>query len=64
MKKCYLLYADNLSVSIKTFKNISNTKKENEMLPGKHIIKNLINYSKSLDVLDLKTIGKTALLTN
>lgn len=64
MKKSYLLYADNLSVSVKTFKNNSNTKKENEMLPGKHIIKNLINYSKSLDVLDLKTIGKTALLAN
>ncbi len=64
MKKCYLLYADNLSVSNNTFKTRNNFQNENAMLPGKHIIQNLINYSKSLDIIDLKCIGKIGVLAN
>lgn len=63
MKKSYLLYADNVSVSNNTFKT-KNNQTENMMLPGKHIIQNLINYSKSLDVIDLKLIGKIGVLAN
>jgi hypothetical protein len=63
MKKSYLFYADNVSVSNNTFK-AKNNQNENMMLPRKHIIQNLINYSKSLDVIDLKLIGKIGILAN
>jgi len=65
MKKSYTFDADYLSFSQKSFavnkvKNIE----ENNYLPGKHIMQNLINYSKSLNIIKLHSIGTFGLISN
>jgi hypothetical protein len=37
---------------------------EDNLLPGKHIIQNLINYSKSLNIIKLQSIGTFGLISN
>lgn len=58
MKKSYFFYFEKFSSSNKT------QKFENDMLPGKQIIQNLINYSKALDIINLQSIGKIGILAN
>jgi polyhydroxyalkanoate synthesis regulator phasin len=40
------------------------TQKSEEMFPGKHVIKNILNYSKSLDVFKHPGIKPMALIVN
>jgi len=64
MKKHYTF---NFSDSDKN-KNSNNIKdfdkNEEELMPGKHIIRNLINFSKSLGVFNSVTIGSFGLINN
>lgn len=66
MKKSYTFNADNLSLNQKMFPltNSIKNKEEENFLPGKHIIENLINYSKSLNIIKLQTIGTFGLISN
>ena len=65
MKKSYILHADNLffaknSFPVNQLKNVE----EDNFLPGKHIIQSLINYSKSLNIIKLQSIGTFGLISN
>ncbi len=64
MKKSYFLNVDNFTVSKKNMYEIKNQKNHLDLLPSKQIIQNLINYSKSLDVINLHSLGKIGLLSN
>jgi len=65
MKKSYTLDADNLSYNQKLFPvNQSKNIDEDKFLPGKQIIQNLINYSKSLNIIKLQSIGTFGLISN
>ncbi len=65
MKKSYTFHSDNLFLSQKSFPaNKSNGIEEEGILPGKHVIKNLINYSKSLDIIKSQSIGTFGLISN
>ncbi|NVN95904.1 MAG: hypothetical protein HXX18_11530 [Bacteroidetes bacterium] len=65
MKKSYTLNPDNLFNTEKSFpmKSVKNIEEDN-FLPGKHIIQNLINYSKSLNIIKLQSIGTFGLISN
>ncbi len=65
MKKSYTFDVNNLSFSQKSI--IVNKVKFidiNNNLPGKHIMLNLINYSKSLNIIKLQSIGTFGLISN
>lgn len=64
MKKSYLFYVDNVSDNKKNMYKADNHKNDIDLLPSKRIIQNLINYSKSLDIINLKTLGKIGILAN
>jgi hypothetical protein len=65
MKKSYTFHADNLLYTQKLFPvNQSINYDEDKFLPGKHIIQNLINYSKSLNIIKLQSIGTFGLISN
>ncbi len=65
MKKSYTFHADNLSFTQKSIP-VKATKfpEEDHLIPGKQIIQNLINYSKSLNIIKLQSIGTFAYLSN
>ena len=54
MKKSYTLHSNNLLYNQNMF-SVNQAKKieEDNLLPGKHIIQNLINYSKSLNIIKI-----------
>ncbi|MEI6696255.1 MAG: hypothetical protein WCO13_09310 [Bacteroidota bacterium] len=64
MKKSYTFHADNLSFTQKSLPVNTTKFAEDQLLPGKHIIQNLINYSKSLNIIKLQSIGTFAYLSN
>jgi hypothetical protein len=65
MKKSYTFHSDNLFFTKKSFSvNPSKNIEGDSLLPGKHIIQNLINYSKSLNVIKLQSIGTFGLISN
>ena len=65
MKKSYTLQSTNLLNTKKLFsENQSKNNEEDNLLPGKHIIQNLINYSKSLNIVKSKSIGTFGLNSN
>ena len=65
MKKSYTFNLSNSNNSNNSNNNIRDfDKNEQEFLPGKHIIRNLINFSKSLGVFNSVTIGTFGLINN
>ncbi len=62
MKKCYTF---NFSDSDKNKNNNNNfDKNEQDLIPGQHIIRNLINFSKSLGVMNSISIGTFSIINN
>ncbi|MFZ4400442.1 MAG: hypothetical protein ACOYO1_10440 [Bacteroidales bacterium] len=66
MKKSYTLHSDNLFYTEKSLpvKPLNNNINEDQLLPGKHIIQNLINYSKSLSIIKFQSIGTFGFISN
>jgi hypothetical protein len=64
MKKSYLFYVDKVLVGNKFIAKVSQNNSETNLVPSKQIIQNLINYSKSLDIINLKALGKVGVLYN
>ncbi|MCX6231339.1 MAG: hypothetical protein NTZ33_07335 [Bacteroidetes bacterium] len=65
MKKSYTLHAENLLNTNKSIQlhNLINSEMDNT-IPGKHIIQNLINYSKSLNIIKFQSIGCFGIIAN
>ena len=65
MKKCYTFDYSGSGKNNNTNKNTNNfDKNESDLIPGKHIIRNLINFSMSLGVLNTMTIGTFSIVNN
>jgi hypothetical protein len=65
MKKSYTFDVENLSFIPNSFQ-VDKSKHNiiDNHLPGKHVIQNLINYSKSLNIIKLDSIGTFGLISN
>jgi hypothetical protein len=64
MKKSYFFYVEKVLVGKNVISKVPHNNCENNVVPSKQIIQNLINYSKSLDIINLKTLGKVGILYN
>ena len=64
MKKSYLFYVDKVLDGNKFIAKVSQNNSETNLVPSNQIIQNLINYSKSLDIINLKALGKVGVLYN
>ncbi len=65
MKKSYTFdFSDSLKNDNTNNKIKVNNMNEEELIPGKHIIRNLINFSKSLGVFNSMSIGSFGLINN
>ena len=63
MRKDYTLHsADQLFDKITSDKNIDVNNSKN--IPRKFIIQNILNYSKSLQIVKFKTLGNISLISN
>jgi hypothetical protein len=65
MKKSYTLHTEIPLYSKESLEpqQTMNTEKD-IFLPGKHVIQNLINYSKSLNIIKSQSIGSFGLISN
>ncbi len=64
MKKSYTLHVDNLFFTPQSFSLHQSKNEEDTLIPSKQIIQNLINYSKSLNIIKLQSIGTFGLISN
>jgi hypothetical protein len=62
MKKKYNVFSHPFLNSSDNLAELSNAYKDE--IPSKRVIQNIINYSKSLSVINLKNIGKIGLIIN
>ena len=65
MNKSYTFNFSNSNNNDKSRNNLNNFKlSEEELIPGKHIIRNLINFSMSLGVFNSTSIGNINIINN